>query len=101
MAGSVIEPVMIWQEIVLWEKSELRKAEFYRDLPTPLLALALSLFDMGTDFNLAFQVPVECELLDWTYTEGNRAETRAWVKERLDNPCAGINGDIPIQASCK
>ena len=76
-------------------------SRIYRDLPTPLLALALSLFDMGTDFNLAFQVPVECELLDWNYTEGNLAETRAWVKERLDNPCAGINGDITIRASCK
>ena len=101
MAGSVIELSKIWQEIVLWEKSELSKAEFYRDLPTPLLALALSLFDMGTDFNLAFQVPVECGLLDWNYTEGNLAETRAWVKERQDNPCAGINGDITIRASCK
>ena len=98
MAGSVIELGKIWQEIVLWEKSE---AEFYRDLPTPLLALALSLFDMETDFNLAFQVPVECGLLDLNYTEGNLAETRAWVKERLDNPCAGINGDITIRASCK
>ena len=93
MAGSVIELVKIWQEIVLWEKSELSKAEFYRDLPTPLLALALSLFDMETDFNLAFQVPVECGLLDWNYTEGNLAEARAWLKERLDNPCTTINGD--------
>ena len=60
MAGRVIELEKIWQEIVTWEKSELSKAEFYQALPVPLLALSLSLFDMGTDFNLAFEVPVEC-----------------------------------------
>ena len=89
MAESAIELKKIWQEIVTWENSELFKDEFYQALPIPLFALALSLFDMGTDFYFAFEVPVECGLLDWTYTEGNLTETRAWVKERLKNPCAG------------
>ena len=94
MAGSVIKLEKIWQEIVVWKNAEFRKAEFYRALPTPLLALALSLFDMGTDFNLAFQAPVECGLLDWNYKVGNRTETRAWVKERLNNPCAGFHHQL-------
>ena len=94
MAGRVIELEKIWQEIVTWEKSELSKAEFYQALPVPLLALSLSLFDMGTDFNLAFEVPVECGLLNWNYTEGNLNETRAWVKERLNNPCAGFHHQL-------
>ena len=71
MAGSVINLEKIWQEIGAWKKEEFRKAEFYQALPTPLLALALSLFDVGTDFNLAFQVPVECGSLDWNYTSGS------------------------------
>ena len=94
MAGRVIELEKIWQEIVTWEKSELSKAEFHQALPVPLLALSLSLFDMGTDFNLAFEVPVECGLLNWNYTEGNLNETRAWVKERLNNPCAGFHHQL-------
>ena len=94
MAGSVIQLEKIWQEIGVWKKEELRKAEFYQALPTPLLALALSLFDMGTDFNLAFQVPVECGPLDWNYTSGNLTETRAWVRERLNNPCAGFHHQL-------
>ena len=94
MAGSVIKLEKIWQEIGVWKNAEFRKAEFYQALPTPLLALALSLFDMGTDFNLAFQAPVECGLLDWNYKVGNRTETRAWVKERLNNPCAGFHHQL-------
>ena len=94
MAGSVINLEKIWQEIGAWKKEEFRKAEFYQALPTPLLALALSLFDVGTDFNLAFQVPVECGSLDWNYTSGNLTETRAWVKERLNNPCAGFHHQL-------
>ena len=83
MAGGVIEVEKIWPEIVTWEKSEFLKAEFYQALPIPLLALSLSIFDMGvgTDFSVAFEAPLECGLLNWSYTEGNLKETRAWVKE--------------------